>query len=247
MTCTSADEQESGGPITLSIDIGGTKMKAGKVDSGGTLIGAPVIASTPRPAPPEAVLRAVGEMVAGIAGFDRISIAFPGIVRGTKVITAPNLGTAQWNNFDMVAAVSSAYGKPVRILNDAAVQGLGVVRGPGLDTVITLGTGVGCAVYRNRRWLLHLELGFDAEIGNEALRSIGAEAWNERLREKIRYVARLTACDRLYIGGGNARKVAGELPETLELVSNDAGLTGGVRLWEAELDDLLGSVPVLER
>lgn len=223
-------------PVTLSIDIGGTKMKASTVDASGTLLTEPLIAPTPNPAPPEAVLRTIDGMLAQIASFQRISVGFPGVVRGPTVFTAPNLGSEAWAGFNFVAALSKTYGVPARILNDAAVQGLGVVRGPGLETVITLGTGVGCAVYRDRAWLLHLELGLDAYIGNAALRELGAHAWNQRLRHKVAEIQRLTACERLYIGGGNSRRVSAGLPGCVELVSNDAGLTGGVRLWEPAFD-----------
>ncbi len=234
-------------PVTLSIDIGGTKMKASSVDVDGVLTGEPAIASTPKPASPEAVLQTIDMLVRGLGRFDRVSVGFPGVVRGPLVITAPNLGTKAWAGFDLVEALSLAYGRPVRILNDAAIQGLGVVRGPGLETVITLGTGVGCACYRDRHFLLHLELGIDAVVGNEALNTIGLAAWNERLNGTIADVRRLTACERLYIGGGNARKVSLDLPDGVELVSNVAGLTGGVRLWEPEFDALFGPVPLLER
>ncbi|MFK5073719.1 ROK family protein, partial [Klebsiella pneumoniae] len=80
--------------------------------------------STPRPSPPDSLLRAISEMVNGIGDFHRISVGFPGVVRGTRVITAPNLGTPVWSDFDLVQALSGAFGRPVRILNDAAVQGL---------------------------------------------------------------------------------------------------------------------------
>lgn len=234
-------------PVTLTIDIGGTKLKASRVDGNGQLLCAPVIASTPRPSPPECVLRAIRDMVAGIGDFHRISVGFPGVVRGARVVTAPNLGTPVWAEFDLVEALSGAFGRPVRVLNDAAVQGLGVVRGPGLEAVVTLGTGVGCAVYRDREWLLHLELGLDSYVGNEALNTLGLEAWSQRLLKTVTDVLRLTACERLYVGGGNARKVSIELPKNVELVSNTAGLTGGVRLWEPAFDRHFASVPAVER
>jgi polyphosphate glucokinase len=131
------------------------------------------------------------------------------------------------------------------------VQGLGVVRGPGLECTITLGTGIGCALFRDRRLLLHLELGqhmhgsesYDRHIGDAARRSLGNEVWNERMRTFIPVVLSLTACDRLYIGGGNARHLAIELPDTVTIVSNSAGVTGGVRLWEKDCDSLFAGKP----
>jgi polyphosphate glucokinase len=230
------------GPLTLSVDIGGTKMKACVVDAHGHALADPLITSTPQPSPPDAVVGTIFGLAESLQPFDRISVGFPGVVRGPIVVTAPNLGTPQWTGFDLVAALSRRFDVPVRILNDAAVQGLGVVRGPGLETVITLGTGIGCSVFRDRRWLLHLELALDAFAGNAVLSAIGQGAWNERIAETITVVSRLTACERLYVGGGNARKVSLRLPPHVEIVSNMAGLTGGVRLWEPQFDDVMGSV-----
>lgn len=223
----------------LTIDIGGTKLKASLVASDGTLAADPVRIDTPHPSPPPVVLAALERLIARFQDFDRISIGFPGVVRGTRIVTAPNLGTAEWAGVDIVREISQRTGVPTRVLNDAAVQGLGVVRGPGLETIITLGTGVGCAVYRNRRWLLHLELALDDFAGNAALKTLGLAAWNARIATVVRDVMRLTACERLYIGGGNARKIALQLPADVEIVSNVAGLTGGVRLWEEWFDEIL--------
>ena len=197
---SASDAAKDAGPYTLSVDIGGTKVKACLLDASGRPLSEPEIAPTPHPSPPDAVMETVQELVGQLAGFDRISIGFPGVVRGPLVVTAPNLGTAQWVGFDIVAALSQSYRVPVRVLNDAAVQGLGVVRGPGLETVITLGTGIGCSVFRDRRWLLHLELALDAFAGNAVLTELGPKAWNERIAETIAVVWRLTAGQRLYVG-----------------------------------------------
>lgn len=229
--------------LTLTVDIGGTKLKACLVDRNGQPVSDAVDAPTPQPSPPEMVMKAIGQLIAGFKGFARISIGFPGVVRGRIIATAPNLGANVWAGFDIVTALSSRYGVPVRVLNDAAVQGLGVVRGPGIEAVITLGTGIGCAVFRDRRFLLHLELALDAFAGNAVLGSLGLEGWNQRIAETAGIVLRLTACERLYVGGGNARKVSVPLPPQVEIVSNMAGLTGGVRLWEAQFDDLFTPIP----
>ena len=138
---------------------------------------------------------------------------------------------------------------------DAAVQGLGVVEGHGLECVLTLGTGVGCALFRNRRLLLHLELGqyharrrktYDQYIGQAALLRKGRERWNRRVRKVIDTVTDLTSCDVLYVGGGNARKLAIDMPPHVRIVSNTAGITGGIRLWEPELDELFRDEPMAQ-
>jgi polyphosphate glucokinase len=168
------------------------------------------------------------------------------VVKAGTVITAPNLGTGNWSGFRLIEALAERFNRPARILNDAAVQGLGVVQGPGLECTITLGTGIGCALFRNRRLLLHLEFGqhprgnetYDQFIGQAARDAHGPEAWNDRVRRCIPEVLSLTTCDVLYVGGGNARNISFPLPENVKVVSNSAGVTGGVRLWEPALDEL---------
>jgi polyphosphate glucokinase len=239
--------QTHNGPFTLAIDIGGSQIKASVLDHAGRLLVDRVRVPTPKPATPAAVLDAIAALAAQLPRFDRISVGFPGVVKGGAVRTAANLGTKDWLDFNLINALEDRFAVPVRVLNDAAVQGLGVVEGHGLECVITLGTGVGCALFRNRRLLLHLELGYDAHIGQAALQAIGQQAWNERVAQSMRTVMRLTACDVLYVGGGNARMITSELPAHVRIVSNRAGVTGGVRLWEPELDELFAGEPNAQR
>lgn len=242
-------------PVTLGIDIGGSNIKAAAVDASGSLLAEQVRTPTPKPATPQAVLATIDELVAASPGFDRISVGFPGVVRGGEVITAPNLGTPFWAGFAMIAALAERFDVPVRMLNDAVVQGLGVVEGPGLECVVTLGTGVGCALFRDRRLLVQLELGqhrarkgksYDEYAGQAALAAKGAAVWNRRVRKVITSVLDLTNCDRLYIGGGNARKIAFQPPPQVKIVNNAAGITGGVRLWEEALDQFFVGVPMAD-
>ena len=236
----------AGSPLTLAIDIGGTSIKASVLDRAGTLITERERCETPRPGTPEAILACIAALAEKLPRFDRISAGFPGVVKGGAVITAPNIASDQWAGYHLIDALATRFGAPARILNDAEVQGLGVVEGPGLECTITLGTGIGCALFRNRRLLLHLEIGqhlstgesYDRYIGDAVLRAIGSDAWNERVRVFIPVVVSLTAFDFLYVGGGNARHIAFALPKRTKIVSNSAGVTGGVRLWEPELDEL---------
>jgi polyphosphate glucokinase len=241
----------SRGPFTLAVDIGGTNIKASVLDRDGHLMANAAKVATPSPAPPEAVLQKVHDLASEFRQFDRISIGFPGVVKGGTVLTAPNLGTRYWSGFRLIDALADQFGVRVRMLNDAAVHGLGVVEGHGLACVITLGTGIGCALFRNRRLLLHLEFGqhargdenYDQFIGQAALQAIGPVAWNERVHTSIQTVIDLTNCDVLYIGGGNAQKITFTLPQQARIVPNTAGVTGGVRLWEPELDELFVGEP----
>lgn len=239
----------AGLPYTLAVDIGGSSVKVAVLDCAGALVAEQLRSPTPKEATPQAVLDIVAAQAVQLPSIQRISVGFPGVVKGGKVLTAPNLGTRSWAGFELAAALSRRFGVPARILNDAAVQGLGVVEGRGLECVLTLGTGVGCALFRNRGLLLHLELGqhrvrrgktYDQYIGQAALAERGLQRWNRRIRRAIDSVTSLTGCDVLYIGGGNARKITFALPPHVRIVDNAAGITGGIRLWEPGLDELFG-------
>jgi polyphosphate glucokinase len=240
-------------PVTLGIDIGGSNIKAAAVDAVGRLLADQVRRATPKPATPEAVLNTIAALISTQSGFDRISVGFPGVVKGGEVVTAPNLGTPYWVGFPMIAMLAERFGVPVRMLNDAVVQGLGVVEGRGLECVLTLGTGVGCAIFRDRQLLVQLEIGqhrarkgksYDQYAGQAALNSKGPQGWNRRIRRVIGAVSELTNCETLYIGGGNSRKISFRPPPHVKIVSNAAGITGGVRLWEPQLDYLFAGVPM---
>jgi polyphosphate glucokinase len=234
------------GPFTLAIDIGGTRVKGAVLSANGALAAEPKHLATPMPATPDQVIRVVASIASSMPSFARISAGFPGVVKHGSVVTAPNLGTASWQGFDLATELSRKFDTPARVLNDAAVQGLGVVEGPGLECVLTLGTGVGCAVYRARRLVLPLEFGqhhrrrkknYDAYLGNAALRAQGVDRWNKRLAKTIGEVVSLINCDVLYLGGGNARKIALQLPANVKVVSNLAGITGGLRLWDPDMEE----------
>ena len=236
--------------LTLAIDIGGTHLKGGILSPRGDMEAGPVRVKTPRPATPDAVVKALADMLAPIGHFDRISIGFPGVVRAGRVLTAPNLDTKAWHGFPLAVTLAQQLGAPARLANDATVQGLGVITGHGLECVITLGTGMGFAMFEDGRPAPHLELAqhvvrgrktYDKYIGNAALRSVGKKRWNRRVRSAIGFISTLTNYDILYIGGGNSRLLQGDLPENVRVVSNEAGITGGIRLWDAKLDHAFAS------
>jgi polyphosphate glucokinase len=230
------------GPQTLAIDIGGTRLKAGILATTGRMVAGPARTDTPHPAAPDAVIEALVGVVGSLGRFERISIGFPGVVRDGRVLTAPNLGTPAWHGYPLADTLSKRFGAPARLANDATVQGLGVISGRGLECVITLGTGIGFALFENGIAAPHLELSqhpvsgrrtYDQYIGNAAFRSVGRKRWNRRVRKAIDHINTLTNCDTLYIGGGNAKNLQLELPSNVRIVSNEAGITGGIRLWDA--------------
>ncbi len=232
-------------PLTLAIDVGGTRLKAGVLDPSGQFVAGPDRVDTPHPGGPDAVLAALAHIVAQLGTYHRISIGFPGMVRAGVVHTAPNLGTAAWAGFPLAEAAAQKFGAPARLLNDATVQGLGVISGQGLECVITLGTGFGFALFQDGGLTAHLELGqhnvhgkktYDEYLGNRALEKIGPRKWNRRLGKAIAGLETLIDYDTLLIGGGNAKHIEGTLPRNARIVPNQAGITGGVRLWDKRLD-----------
>jgi len=233
------------GPLTLAIDIGGTRLKAGLLDAAGQLVSGPNRTGTPAHPTPQAVVDALVEIAKPLGRFDRISIGFPGVVRGGQVLTAPNLGTADWRNCPLQATLARKLGKPARMLNDAEVQGLGVIAGKGLECTITLGTGMGFALFQDGRPVPHLELSqhpihkgrtYDEFIGVAAFKAVGRKRWNRRVRRALDCVTTLVGYDTLYIGGGNAKNLDLDLAANIRIVSNNAGITGGVRLWDVVLE-----------
>ncbi len=244
---TGAAKQEAGSaPITLALDIGGTNLKAGLLDRDGGTVGERGKVATMHPSPPDRVVPALVELAGRLGSFDRVSVGFPGLVRDGVVRTAPNLGTKEWGGYDLTGALQSRLGKPVRMLNDATVQGLGVISGHGLELVITLGTGFGFALYQEGRLAPQLEMSqhvvrkdmtYDQYLGVAALKKVGRKHWQRRVQRALAQLRAVVNFDMLYIGGGDAQKVDFELPADIRIVSNDAGITGGVRLWDSRLDD----------
>jgi polyphosphate glucokinase len=234
------------GSRTLSIDVGGTGLKASVLDSAGRMMVARVRMPTPDPCPPAVLLRAVARLVARLPSFDRISIGFPGVIRGGHVITAPHFATQAWEDYSLEVAVSRRFGKPTHLLNDAEVQGLGIIARRGLEVVLTLGTGVGSAVFANGHLAPHLELAhhpihkrktYNDYIGNEARRAHGTKKWSRRVSKALDIVYSLLHYDVLYLGGGNAAHFMLPLPDNVRIVSNDAGITGGIHLWDEDVWD----------
>ncbi len=244
------DPNRDENPLTLAIDVGGTRLKVGLLDAKGDLVAGPNRVNTPAKPLPLIVVEALADLASPLGRFDRISVGFPGVVRGGEVLTAPNLGTPAWRHFPLATKLAEKLGKPTRILNDAEVQGLGVITGIGLECVITLGTGMGFSVFQDGRPAPHLELSqhplhkgktYDQFVGVVAFRAVGRKRWNRRIQRALDAITTLVGYDTLYIGGGNAKHLTLELPENIRVVSNEAGITGGVRLWDSLLDPVFAA------
>src|SRR6266404_7071718 len=155
-------------PRTLAIDIGGSGIKAVLLDEDGNMVGQRHRVPTPaKPIAPADLLRAIDEAAAPLGAFARVSVGFPGYVRDGRVLTAPNLGTEALAGFDLQTVLAEHLGKPVRVLNDADVQGFGAIKGQGLEMVLTLGTGAGTALFHNGEIMPHLELAHHPVSGNK--------------------------------------------------------------------------------
>jgi polyphosphate glucokinase len=236
-----------GGPSTdgnvriLAVDIGGSGLKAAIVDRAGRMLTARVRVPTPARATPRAVLRELATLVRSLdlGSVVGVSVGFPGVIRNGRVLTAANLGRG-WIRFELGKALAKLWKKPVRVINDADMQGLGAAAGRGVEVVITLGTGFGSALLVDGELMLHLEIAhipfrngetYDEQLGQAARKAVGKKRWNRRVKRAIEALRALTHFDTLYIGGGNSRHVAFDLPADVRLVSNECGMKGGAALW----------------
>lgn len=211
----------------LVVDVGGTSVKIlatgqyepRKFPSGPTLT-------------PETMVSRVKEL-AGDWTYDVVAIGYPGPVLRDRPVAEPHNLALGWVGFDYQAA----FGRPVKIINDAAMQALGSFRG-GKMLFLGLGTGLGSALIVDGI-VEPMELGhlpyrrgtYEDYVGVRGLDRLGKRKWRKRVWD---VVARLVAAlepDDVVIGGGNARKLK-ELPEGSRLGDNADAFIGGFRLWE---------------
>lgn len=227
----------------LTLDIGGSRIKATVLDQDGTQLQDYKKLKTPETATPENVLKVIIELVEGFDGYDKIAVGFPGYIRKGIVYTAPNLGNDFWHGVNLNHLIRDALKKPVRIANDADMQGLAVVNGTGLEMVVTLGTGFGTALLLDGNLLPHIELAhhpitkkktYDEYIGDKALNTIGKDKWNKRMKRVLGVLKTVFNYDCLYIGGGNADELSFKLDDNIRIITNRDGIKGGARLWQLD-------------
>jgi polyphosphate glucokinase len=242
---------------TLAIDCGGGGIKGSVLDEAGTMRAHPLRVPTPYPMAPDRFVETLAGLAARLPRPGRATVGMPGMIRHGVVVATPHYVTRNgprskvdpglveaWASFDARAALSTAFGVPTLVLNDAEVHGAGVVAGTGLELVVTLGTGLGCALFDGGRLAPHLELSqapvrwgltYDTYVGETERRRLGDAFWSRRVRTVVEALRPVFVWDRLYIGGGNSRRIR---PEQLErmgddvvVVPNTAGIVGGVRAW----------------
>ncbi len=225
--------------VTLAVDIGGTGTKTMLLDKSGQPTSERLRDETPHPATPEAIVDVIAKQAAQHGSFDRVSVGFPGVVNDGVVATAPNLDKS-WAGFDLAGTLEKRLSRPTRVGNDADVQGFGAIQGKGVELVLTLGTGLGSALYIDGHLVPNLELAhhpfrkgktYEECVGVVAYKKHGKKRWNRdvaKMLVELRKAINFRAC---YLGGGNAKKVAGTLPMDVTVVDNTAGLLGGIALW----------------
>lgn len=225
---------------TLSIDIGGSGIKSMVLDRDGEAITERLREPTPSPAAAAAVLDVIKRMLAKHSDFDRVSVGFPGVVTDGVVRTAPNLKTELWVDYDLQNAIAEVARVPTRVLNDADMAGYGAISGKGVEMALTLGTGLGAALFANGKLFPNLELGhhpfrkgetYEERVCNVERKRIGNRKWSRRVLRAIEQLEPIFNYDRLYLGGGNSKHLQVELPTNVEVVDNRAALLGGIRLW----------------
>ena len=243
---------------TLTIDCGGGSIKAAVLDAAGTMRSAPIRVPTPYPLTTELFMQTLTQLANQLPKAARATVGIPGMIRHGVVISTPHYVTKtgprsivlpelvdQWRGFDARSQLSESFGIPTLVLNDAEVHGAGVVAGSGLEVVVTLGTGLGYALFDGGKLAPHLELSqapvrfqqtYDTYVGETERKRLGDLFWSRRVRKLIDGLRPVFVWDRLYLGGGNARNIKLEIVEKLGddvvIVPNSAALVGGVRAWQ---------------
>jgi len=211
----------------LAIDIGGTHVKIlatgqrthREFPSGPTLTPAQMVAGV--------------KQLAGDWKYEVVSMGYPGIVLHNRPVTEPHNLAPGWLGFDY----RKAFGRPVRIINDAAMQALGSYRG-GKMLFLGLGTGLGTAMIVDRiiqpMELAHLpykKATYEDYVGERGLEKLGKKKWRQHVADVVARLAAALEPDDIVLGGGNVRKLK-ELPEGCRMGDNANAFVGGFRLWE---------------
>lgn len=230
---------EPSDPITLALDVGGSGVKGMLLNAKGKPLSERERFETPQPATPDAIFAVMDQIVEKLGDFDRVSVGFPGVVKHGATLTAHNLDK-RWIDLDLQRVLTRRWKRPVKVANDAAVQGLAAIRGRGVELVITLGTGFGSSLFIEGKLVPGLELAhhpwrksktYEDYFGKNGLKKLGKKKWNKLLKDAIAQIEFLFNYDHLYIGGGNADQINFKLPKDVTRVPNQDGLLGGAALW----------------
>ncbi len=242
----------------LGIDIGGSGIKGALVDTeNGKLLTGRLRIPTPQPSSPDAVAGVISQIVANFQYEGPMGVTFPGIVKNGKILSAANVDE-HWVNADAGALFSTTLGQPVSVINDADAAGIAEMRfGNGRDVrgvviLLTLGTGIGSAIFLDGRLLPNSEFGHlkirgkDAELrASERVReekSLSWKKWSGALGEYLAELEKLFSPDLFLIGGGISKKADKfipylkthvSVPIAAALLQNEAGMIGAALITEA--------------
>ena len=246
---------------TLTVDCGGTGIKASVLDKTEKVLSDFPYLKTPYPISPSKLMGIIQEFVKADPRIKRVTIGLPGMIRNGKVVVIPHYINSNgprsvvdlklkkaWYGFDMQSTLQKRLKLPTLVLNDAEVHAAAVIEGKGLETVLTFGTGLGSAIFCDGKLAPHLEIShatirygksIDAWIGEQSRRRLGNQLWSRRVKSLIQELYPMIIWDKLYIGGGNAQRISKTALKSFDykvkIIPNSAGVTGGVKAW-----DLLG-------
>ena len=228
-------------PVTLAVDIGGSGLKVLALNHEGKPLTERLRVPTPDPPTPDRLLNCLDELRKQMPAFDRVSVGYPGVIKQGVTLSAANLHP-KWIGYPLEAVLHKRWKKPVRVANDAAVQGFGAIQGRGVEMIITLGTGMGSALFTDGHLCPGLELGhhpwlkntYEDYLGRRGLEKYGKKKWNKLLEKAIAQTEATFNWDHLYLGGGNTKLVKMKAQPNITIVSNLDGLLGGVALWRDE-------------
>lgn len=240
--------------LTLCIDVGGTGLKAALVNPAGVMVSDKVKIPTPYPCPPARLLESLTSLTSDLKDYHRVSVGFPGLVRRGIVLEVPAFSrleyggppdpgmVEQWRSYHLADALAHAFDLPVLVVNDADMQGAAVVTGDGVEFVMTLGTGVGTALFSDGVLLPHFDLSHgpfadgmttDIALGEAQRHKLGTKKWRPLVRDAIANFHDMFWFDRIYVGGGNAKRLdPGDVGPKGVIIPNTAGILGGVRIWQ---------------
>jgi polyphosphate glucokinase len=241
--------------ITLAVDCGGGTLKFASVDSGGLILKQKNI-KVAYPFSPSDLVITIKEVFEEFSPIDRVVVGIPGMIRQGVVITTPHYQNIAgprskvdaklknaWDGFDAKEAIASKLNIETFVLNDAQLHGLGVIEGVGVELVLTFGTGLGYALFVDGVPTVHFELSrspigfnniYDEYIGETERRRLGDLWWSWRVLRLIKKLQPVFMWDRLYLGGGNAlrlaKRIQNKLPANVKIEKNAAALIGAAKI-----------------
>lgn len=222
---------------TLAIDVGGSGVKCALLDARGHMASERLREDTPDRFTPSQLVAMIERMARQMPRYDRVAVGIPGIVHRDVVYSLPASKSRAFKRYALGDRLSELLGKRTRVTNDAAMHGLAAIRGKGVEMVITLGTGLGTALFIDGVLSAHYQTLPEQDepyspYGDAARRRLGRKRWEKRVRELIDQLRYITNYDRLYVGGGNAERLRGAMPSRVTRIDSSAGILGGHRLWE---------------